>query len=162
MHLAAAHRAAMLFGPGMDAEDVVQAAFLKAYRALPRFERGAAFRPWLLRIVINEAKNAARSAGRRRVATARLTELDVRPVGGDPLDSALSEDRRRELLAALRTLPSAQQRVIACRYFLDLDERETAAALGLPVGTVKSRLHRALRRLRSRLEPELKGADHEP
>lgn len=154
MHLAAAYRAAMLFGPGADAEDVVQTAFLKAHQALPRFDNGAAFRPWLLRIVINEAKNAARSAGRRRAATVRLAGLDAGPGTVDPLDSALSADRRRELLAAVHTLPAAQQRVIACRFFLDLDERATAAALGLPVGTVKSRVHRALRRLRARLQPE--------
>lgn len=153
MHLAGAYRAAMLFGPGPDAEDVVQTAFLKAYQALPRFEAGAAFRPWLMRIVINEAKNAARSADRRRAATVRLAGLDARPRSVDPIDSALSDDRRGELLAAVRTLPTSQQRVIACRFFLDLDERETAAALGLPVGTVKSRLHRALRRLRTRLQP---------
>jgi RNA polymerase sigma factor (sigma-70 family) len=154
MHVASAYRAATLFGPAAEVEDVVQTAFLKAFSSMSRFEHGAAFRPWLMRIVINEAKNAARSAGRRRSAANRLAGLGPGTPGTDPVDSTLSEERRRELLAAVQTLPAAQQQVIACRFFLDLDERETAAALGLPVGTVKSRLHRALRRLRARLGPE--------
>lgn len=161
LHLAAAYRAATLFGPAADVEDVVQTAFLKAFNALPRFERGAAFRPWLMRIVINEAKNAARSAGRRRAAANRLAWLGPGEHSTDPVESTLSEERRRDLLAAVHTLPAAQQQVIACRFFLDMDESETAAALRLPVGTVKSRLHRALRRLRARLGPELEEARHE-
>ncbi|MFW6090405.1 MAG: RNA polymerase sigma factor, partial [Actinomycetota bacterium] len=70
-------------------------------------------------------------------------------------------ERRTTLLDAVRELPEQQRRVIACRFFLDLDEKETATVLGWPVGTVKSRLHRALRRLRERLAPEQEEADDE-
>jgi RNA polymerase sigma-70 factor (ECF subfamily) len=140
---------------------VVQVAFVKAYEALPRCRDGAAFRPWFLRIVINEAKNAKRAARRRWSATERFAALDVHLDGPDPAVTTLSGERRAELLAALRRLPVPQQRVIACRYFLDLDERETATALALPAGTVKSRVHRALRRLQRELSPDVEVAEHE-
>jgi RNA polymerase sigma-70 factor (ECF subfamily) len=64
-------------------------------------------------------------------------------------------------MAAIRRLPVPQQRVIACRFLLELDEGETATALGLPAGTVKSRLHRALRRLQRELSPEIGVVEHE-
>lgn len=160
-HAAAAHRAAVIFGAGPDAEDVVQVAFVKAFEALPHCRDGAAFRPWFLRIVINEAKNARRSAGRRWSATERLATLDVQLDGPDPATSMLSSERRAELIVAIRGLPVQQQRVIACRFLLELDERETATALGLPAGTVKSRLHRALRRLQRELSPEVGVVEHE-
>ena len=69
-YTAAAHRAAYFFGAGSEAQDVVQDSFVKAYRALNRFRPGAEFRPWLLRIVANETRNAVRSrrGGRRSVA----------------------------------------------------------------------------------------------
>jgi RNA polymerase sigma-70 factor (ECF subfamily) len=164
LHAAQAHRAARLFGPEADAEDVVQLAFIKAYQALPRFRGGAPFRPWLLHIVANEAKNAARAARRRDAATQRLAALDHTKPGGDPTANTLSTERRAELVAALRELPDAQQRVVVCRYLLDLDEAETAAVLGWRRGTVKSRLHRALATLRTRLsdvEPTVREAEHE-
>jgi RNA polymerase sigma-70 factor (ECF subfamily) len=69
----------------------------------------------------------------------------------DPADEALSNERRRELLVALRALPEQYRLVVTCRYLLDLDEQETATVLGWPRGTVKSRLHRALGRLRTQL-----------
>jgi RNA polymerase sigma-70 factor (ECF subfamily) len=136
-------------------------AFVKAFEALPRCRDGAAFRPWFLRIVINEANNARRSAGRRWSAAERLATLDVPLDGPDPAASTLSGERRAELMAAIRRLPVPQQRVIACRFLLELDEGETATALGLPAGTVKSRLHRALRRLQRELSPEIGVVEHE-
>ncbi len=149
-HTALAHRTAVLLGAGAEAEDVVQVAFVKAYRALGGFRDGAAFRPWLLRIVANETRNAARAARRHRDAVVRSAALgaDVVP---DPAGAALEGERRAQLWAAVRELPEAQRLVVTCRFFLDLDEAETATVLGWPRGTVKSRLHRALRRLRTRL-----------
>lgn len=132
----------------------MQVAFVKAYEALPRFRAGAPFRPWLLRIVANEAKNLARANGRGRRAAARLAVIDGEVPVVDPGTSALSSERRDELVSAVRALPAVQQRVVACRYFLDLDEKQTASVLGVPRGTVKSRLARALRRLRELLNEE--------
>ncbi|WP_276319980.1 RNA polymerase sigma factor [Haloactinopolyspora alba] len=155
-YAAQAHRTAVLVGAGADADDVVQLAFVKAYRNMDSFRDGAPFRPWLLRIVMNEAKNAARASTRRRLATERSAVAD--PSGfsidptADPASETLSKERRAELLDAVRKLPEPQQRVVLCRYFLDLDEQETARVLGWRRGTVKSRLHRALRRLHSWLD----------
>ncbi|MGH3716716.1 MAG: RNA polymerase sigma factor [Micromonosporaceae bacterium] len=143
-HAAAAHRTAVLLGAGADADDVVQDALVKAYRALGRFRDGAAFRPWLLRIVANETRNLHRSARRR---TGRESVVGVLAEGADPASAALSTERRAELVAALRRLSEPYRLVVTCRYLLDLDEADTAVVLGWPRGTVKSRLHRALRQL---------------
>lgn len=147
-----AHRVAVLFGAGADAEDVVQESLVKAYRALGGFRDSAAFRPWLLRIVANEAKNLHRSA-RMRGATELAAVLPDNVV--DPEQSAEAAARRDQLLAALRALPDSQRQVVVCRYLLDLDERETSTVLGWPRGTVKSRLSRALRKLRATLDAEV-------
>jgi RNA polymerase sigma-70 factor (ECF subfamily) len=115
-HAPVAFRAAYLItGSAADAQDAAQEGLVKAWLALDRFRPGAPFRPWLLQIVINEARNRRRSA---------------------------------RLLAAVESLREADQLVIAARYFVGLSEAETAAALSLRPGTVKSRLSRALARLR--------------
>ncbi|WP_237706538.1 RNA polymerase sigma factor [Kribbella flavida] len=147
-HARVAQRMAVLLGAGADADDVVQESFVKAYRALGGFRVDSAFRPWLLRIVANETRNVVRSRGRR----ARREELAAVPDEVlDPAAVALSAERRRELLDALKALPEQYRLVVTCRYLLELDEQETATVLGWPRGTVKSRLHRALGRLRSQL-----------
>ncbi|WP_116952803.1 RNA polymerase sigma factor [Jiangella endophytica] len=163
-HAADARRLAVLAGAGPDADDVVQLAFVKAYRTIATFRDGAPFRPWLLRIVLNEARNATRAARRYRAAADRSFVLDgaaAAVAADDPAATALTTERRAELLAALRVLPEPQRRVVVCRYLLDLDEEETATVLGWPRGTVKSRLHRALRRLRTQLAPtQAQEVDH--
>lgn len=144
-HASVAKRTAVFLGAGADADDVVQEAFVKAYRGLGGFRSGSAFRPWLLRIVANETRNAVRSRGRR----SRREELAApQDVVLDPAEEAVSLERRTELLAAVRALPDPMRLVVTCRYLMDLDEQETAVVLGWPRGTVKSRLHRALGRLR--------------
>ncbi|MEV6650445.1 sigma-70 family RNA polymerase sigma factor [Streptomyces sp. NPDC051219] len=144
-------RAAVAFGAGADAEDVVQTAFFKAYQSLGRFREGGAFRPWLLRIVVNETRNTVRSAVRLRTAVGReaaMSEAEpLIPESSDPAVAALEEERRVLLLAALDELGAEQRQVVTCRYLLEMDEAETAEALGWPRGTVKSRLNRALRKL---------------
>jgi RNA polymerase sigma-70 factor (ECF subfamily) len=153
-HQTIAFRTAYLItGSSADAEDAVQEAFVKAYRALGRFRRGAPFRPWLLAIVANEARNRRRSAGRREQLALRVAE-DPLSGGAVPSPEAalLVAERRDELLAALAGLREEDRLALACRYFLDLSEEETAAALGWRRGTLKSRTSRALDRLRARLE----------
>jgi RNA polymerase sigma-70 factor (ECF subfamily) len=143
----------LITGNAADAEDAAQEAFVKAYRALGRFRRGAPFRPWLLQIVVNEARNRRRSAGRRAALELRLAAEG--PSGGaapSPEASSVTAERRRELLAALDRLREEERLVLACRFFLDLSEEETAAALGVRRGTVKSRQSRALDRLRDQME----------
>jgi RNA polymerase sigma-70 factor (ECF subfamily) len=128
----------VITGSAADAEDATQDAFLKAWRALGRFRSGEPFRPWLLRIVANEARNRRRSAGRRTRLALRAAEEQREP---EDLDT-------RALLDALSELPHDAQVVLACRYLLGLSEQETAAALDVAPGTVKSRTSRALERLR--------------
>jgi RNA polymerase sigma factor (sigma-70 family) len=146
--------ACLLAGSSADAEEAAQEAFVKAWRALPRFRAGAPFRPWLLAIVANEARNRRRAAGRR--AGLALRAAAERTSGGaapSPEAALLAGGEREALLVALVALDDRDQAVIACRYLLDLSERETADVLGCRPGTVKSRLSRALERMRAQLEP---------
>ena len=118
-------------GNAADAEDAAQEGFVKAYRALGRFRAGAPFRPWLLQIVANEARNRRRSAGRR--AGLALRAAGENPSGDaapSPEGNLLAAEDRERLLGAINGLPEEHRLVIACRYFLDLSEDETAAALG--------------------------------
>lgn len=138
-------------GSAPEAEDAAQDAFVKAHRALSTFRAGAAPRPWLLTIVANEARNRVRSAGRRRHLELRLAEA-FRPgdAAPSPEAEAVAADERRRLISLVNTLEGSDRLVITCRYLLELTGEETAAALGIPEGTVKSRLSRALDRLRER------------
>lgn len=132
-----------------DAEDAVQDALLKSWRALPRFRISEPFRPWLLRITANEARNRRRSAGRRAGLLLRAQAAGVS--GGaapSPEQLVVADDESRRLLRELEHLPDQARIVLGCRYLLDLSELETAAALGVRKGTVKSRTARALERLR--------------
>ena len=158
-HQEIAFRVAYLItGSAADAEDAVQDGALKAWRALARFRVGEPWRPWLLSIVANEARNRRRSAGRRAQLALRASREavsgDAAPFPGSstPEAAALADDERRRLLAALESLPQDARDVLACRYLLELTEQETAAALGLRRGTVKSRTSRALERLRQSYE----------
>lgn len=143
---ALAHRTAYLLGAGSNAEDVVQEAFVKGFRALKGFRPDGSFRPWLLSIVANEARNQHRAARRRAALELRVADepTDTR----DPESAAIDGATRRALLDAVRALPEKDALVVTCRYFLELSEAETAQMLGWPAGTVKSRLSRALARLR--------------
>jgi RNA polymerase sigma-70 factor, ECF subfamily len=132
-----------------DAEDAAQDGFVKAWRALGRFRAGAPFRPWLLQIVANEARNRRRSAGRRaNLALRAATEASSGGAAPSPEAAVLTAEQRATLLAAVEELPEDQRLVISLRYLLDLSEAEVAETLGVPHGTVKSRTARALERLR--------------
>ena len=118
-----------------------------------RFRAGEPLRPWLLTIVANEARNRRRSAG-RRAALALRAAGEEHPSGEaapSPEAALLAGERRAALLAALGRLREDDRLVIGCRYLLELSEAETAAALGVRPGTVKSRLSRGLERLRAEL-----------
>jgi RNA polymerase sigma factor (sigma-70 family) len=136
-----------------DAEDATQEAFVKAYYALPRFRREAPFRPWLLRIVTNEARNRGRSA-RRREALGLRVAAEPSHQGPSPETEVLAREDREELVAALERLREPDRLVIAYRYFFDLSEAEMADVLAVRPGTVKSRLARAMGRLRAELGAE--------
>jgi len=154
-------RTATLLGAGSDAQDVAQEAFVKAYRSLGGFQAGSPFRPWLLAIVANETRNLQRSARRRshREESPIAQQWVGTPI--DPADSVIAAERRTAVLRELDRLGAHQRDVLVCRYLLELDERETAAMLGLSPGTVKSRSSRALRRLRDRLSDDAPTASEE-
>ncbi len=156
MHQAIAFRVALVnAGDRADAEDAVQDGFVKAFRALGRFRDGAPFRPWLLKIVANEARNRRRSAGRRAGLTLRVAGTaasgDAAP---SPEAAVLTGERREELLDAIGRLDDRDRDILVHRFLLELDEQETAEALGIRRGTVKSRTSRALERLRAQV-PEV-------
>jgi RNA polymerase sigma-70 factor, ECF subfamily len=155
----AGRTAYVITGNAADAQDATQEAFVKAYAALPRFRPEAPFRPWLLRIVANEAIS-------RRRASARISRLALRAAEGRPWEdaapspegAALAREAREQLLAAMSRLRPEERLVLAYRYWFDLPEAEIAAALGCARGTVKSRLSRAIRRLRSTMAEEPGGS----
>lgn len=127
---------------------------MKAFYALDRFRSGAPFKPWLLRIVANEARNRIRSQVRREGLALRASE--ARPSGEaapSPEEAALASEGRAELLAAVESLKEADRIAISLRFFAELTEAEMAEVLGVPKGTVKSRLSRALERLRAAMGP---------
>ncbi len=136
-----------------EADDATQETFIRAFRSLDHFDTERPLRPWLLRIVTNTVRNRQRSVGRYLQAMRRWLQSEPAPV------TVLSERsgphwEARLLWQAVRRLSRPDQEVLYLRYFLDLDEAEMAAALGVPAGTVKSRLHRATGRLRSVVDGE--------
>lgn len=132
-----------------DAEDATQDGLVKAWRALGRFRAGEPMRPWLLQIVANEARNRRRSAGRRE-RLALLVQASSGEAAPSPGDDSVD---REQLVDALEQLSDEHRNVLACRYLLDLSEEETAAALDIAHGTVKSRTARALDKLKETYEP---------
>jgi RNA polymerase sigma-70 factor, ECF subfamily len=137
-----------VLGDRHEAEDATQEAFTRAYGALKRFHPDGSFRGWLLRIVVNEAHDLRAAARRRAELVARATgELPAISPSASAEAAALSLQRREALLRALFELREDDRLVITYRYFFDFSEADTADALGLARGTVKSRLARAIARL---------------
>jgi RNA polymerase sigma factor (sigma-70 family) len=135
-----------------EAEDAAQEAFVKAYYALPRFRPESPFRPWLLTIVANEARNRARSSRRRQGLALRAAAVSDGDAAPSPETAALTVEDREALIAALNRLDQRDREVIGYRFLLGLSESETADVLDVRLGTVKSRLSRAMGRLRTVLE----------
>ncbi|MBI2324174.1 MAG: sigma-70 family RNA polymerase sigma factor [Chloroflexi bacterium] len=133
------------------AQDAAQEAFVKAFRAFGRFRTGAPVRPWLLRIVANEAINRAKAGSRHPQVDLTLAESEVGDPAASPEAQALASERRESLVRALNEMREDDRIVIAYRYFFELSEAEMADALGIARGTVKSRLSRAMTRLREQL-----------
>ena len=143
----------LLLGDPDDADDVAQETFLRAWNHLKRFDSTRPLRPWLLSIASNLASNRRRSAGRYLAALTRAFR-------NEPTISASTEEKSTrhmeasELWKAVQHLSVPDQQVIYLRYFLDLPVTETAQALQVAEGTVKSRLSRALDRLRGIIQQE--------
>lgn len=142
----------VIVGSAEEADDAAQEAFIRAYHALGAFRPGAPLRPWLLTIVSNVARTRRTSAVRRPTLTLDAArDAPLEEPSASPEAMALANERRQELWQAVQALAAPDQQVIAYRYVLELNEAEMADALGCPRGTVKSRLSRALHRLRGQL-----------
>ncbi|MGI8779498.1 MAG: RNA polymerase sigma factor [Solirubrobacteraceae bacterium] len=133
LHQQTAFRTALvLTRNAADAEEAAQDGFVKAWRTLGRFDAARPFRPWLLTIVANEARNRRRSAGRRAALVLRAAG-EERPSGAaapSPEAALLAGEPRAALMAALARSREDDRLVIGCRYLLELSEAETAAARG--------------------------------
>jgi RNA polymerase sigma factor (sigma-70 family) len=147
-HLAVARRIAASAGQASDAEDAVQNALMKAHRSLASLDAGREFAPWFLTIVRHEALNQGRTARRHEAAVGRLVDQPQQFASAPAEDLAIADARRADIRAAVGRLNSTDRAVIETRFLHEHTEAETAAELGLPIGTVKSRTSRALRRLR--------------
>lgn len=147
-HEDAAFRAAYLvLRDADDAADAAQEAFVRAHRAIGSFQSGREFRPWIMRIVMNQALNIRKSKLRRTAMAERLaTEMRQPDVRVD--EAVIERERAGTLWAALEELGERERTVLYLRYFVEMPEREMAQYLGCAPGTVKSRVHRALRKLR--------------
>jgi len=152
--------AARLLGDGEEARDVAQEVFLQVYRTLGRFEGRSCLKTWIYRIVVNQCHNRRRFWHRRgRDREEALDEALAAPertgTSGEwqasPYEQARRHERARRVQRALFGLRFEQRSVVVLREIEGLSCEEVAAALGIPEGTVKSRLSRAREALRERL-----------
>jgi RNA polymerase sigma-70 factor, ECF subfamily len=134
-----------------DAQEAVQNAYVKAYRSLRRFRRGAAFKPWLLGIVVNEARNVRRSELRHERLAERVAEQQNTAAAGAD-EAVLAREEIATVLGALTELSEADRLIVALRYFGQLPDAEAAALAGISTGAYRVRLVRARRRLEALLE----------
>ncbi|MEO8252516.1 MAG: sigma-70 family RNA polymerase sigma factor [Chloroflexota bacterium] len=141
--------AAAIVGPD-DARDVAQETFIAAWRELPRLREPALFEPWLRRILVNRSRNVLR--GRQRRPTTSLSQPGPADQLAGPGDFRDAADARQALDGAFAGLSADQRSVIALHYGAELSIREAAEAMGIGIGTAKSRLSAALRRLRIAVE----------
>lgn len=141
------------------ADDVFQNTFLQLYVKVGQYEPGRPVRPWLYTIATHQAIDALRRNGRHQALSLdqgreernngevhRLVEM-LETRGPDPLEAAQGKERQERVRAAVDRLPDFLREVVILAYYQGLKYREVADALGIPVGTVKSRLHTALCRL---------------
>lgn len=150
----------LLAGDADTAEDVVQDALLRAYHGLARFDSTRPLRPWLLQIVRNLARNHHRAANRYLAALQRWWQERARAPAYEP-DPGATPTGPELLWQAIRQLDRPDQEVIYLRYFLELSVADTATALAIAEGTVKSRLARAIGRLRDVVQQEYPALDQE-
>jgi RNA polymerase sigma factor (sigma-70 family) len=151
--MAGAYRlAGFLLRDATEAEDAVQDSLERAWQAWPRLRDTTRFDPWFDRIVVNVCNDRI-----RRTKGIRVIELDDELAGSarvrDPFRDALARD---EVGRLVRMLPPDQQVVVALRFWRDLSLDQIAERLDVPLGTVKSRLHYALRSLRAELDREVR------
>jgi RNA polymerase sigma-70 factor (ECF subfamily) len=137
----------LLLGDPDDAKDIAQDSFLRAWGHLGSFDTTRPLRPWLLSIAANLARNRRRSAG--RYIAALMRSFRDEPASERIEERSARNFQARELWKAVQRLNVLDQQIVYLRYFLELPVTETAEILNVPEGTVKSRLSRALEKLRN-------------
>jgi RNA polymerase sigma-70 factor (ECF subfamily) len=149
----AVQTAYLIMGDRSMAEDIAQAAFLKAAERIHQFKDGRPFRPWILRIVTNDAIKAS-SRSKRHLSLDAPQELGrlsawLRDTDPGPEELADTAENKRMVWEALQQLTSKQRAVVIMRYFLDMKDREISRELNRPLSSVKWSIHAAKERLRS-------------
>lgn len=143
------------------AEDVVQSAFIRAYRSIAHFDNQRPFAPWFMRSVVNAAVQAAKQNGRHRSLDVIPEKSDtnllewLQDIEPEPPKAAELRELQEAVRNALDQLSPEQRAAIVMRYYFDMSEEEMAAQLNSPPGTVKWRLHAARKRLRGLLHRTL-------
>ena len=143
----------LLLGDPDDAEDIAQETFLRAWKHLKRFDATRPLRPWLLSIASNLASNRRRSAGRYLAALTRAFRDEPTSINNTEENSSQAL-QANDLWKAVQTLKLPDQQIVYLRYFLDLTVSETAEVLQVAEGTVKSRMSRALEKLRNVIQQD--------
>jgi len=146
-----------------EVEDVMQEAFIKAFRALPTFRGESAFYTWLYRIAINTAKNYLTSQGRKSPLTVDFAPEDAESVGehelardsSTPEQEMMSRQVAETVNAAMETLPEELRSAIVLREIEGMSYEEIASIMNCPIGTVRSRIFRAREAIAERLRPLL-------
>jgi RNA polymerase sigma factor (sigma-70 family) len=147
--------ARVLLGNSALTEDVLQEAWIDVWRGLPRLQNRQTIRSWLLTVIANRCRMALRRSAPAVVSLESEQDVLLMP---DEVEDILEQITRQETYADIRTalaaLPADQRRVLELRYFADLELSEIALVASLPLGTVKSRQHRALHTLRTIFQAE--------
>jgi RNA polymerase sigma-70 factor (ECF subfamily) len=145
-----------MLGDYDDAAEVAQEAFLSAYRSIKSFRGDASFSTWLYRIAVNHANTRRKSLAQSQQRSALMESLEPASDGGpDPAAAVERKELREHVQAALNGLEAEDAAIILLRDLQDVPYETIADVLGIPIGTVKSRLHRARRALKLRLMPYL-------
>jgi RNA polymerase sigma-70 factor (ECF subfamily) len=140
-----------------DAEDMTQETFIRAFRALPRFEirEGTSFEAWLYRIAVNRCRSRMRRKWYQVLPWPSPSPQLTASLEAQPEQVVIRQQRRSEMLEAINSLGEKHRLVVILRYYAGLSNEEIARTLNIPSGTVRSRLHTARERLKTLLDSNM-------
>ncbi len=144
------------------AEDLTQEALLRVMRGIDRYTYPRPFKPWLYRIATNLTRDHFKRAETRLTESVVTPAHEIQSSDTDVETQLIAAADRDSVIAAVMTLPETHRAIIVMRYYQNMPHADIAAALDIPVGTVKSRLHSAHKRLRHALEDDMREGQHAP